>query len=101
MRGVPEILKQSSQKLFSKTNETLRKAADACYATISDIPSLTCPHKPEGDKPQVQTPMHLQLTGIFSCFHTIGYTSVNSFYLHEFQVRFIHGCVVCLLYRYG
>lgn len=46
--AVPEILEQSMKKFFSKTNGTLGKAADACYATISEIPSLTCPHKPEG-----------------------------------------------------
>ncbi|KAL8468778.1 hypothetical protein ACS0TY_031827 [Phlomoides rotata] len=46
--AVPEILEKSTEKFYSKTNETLRKAADACYATISEIPSLTCPLKPEG-----------------------------------------------------
>ncbi|KAK6134918.1 hypothetical protein DH2020_031338 [Rehmannia glutinosa] len=46
--AIPEILKKSTKDFFSKTNNTLREAADACYAKISEIPSLTCPHKPEG-----------------------------------------------------
>ncbi|XP_057792497.1 nicotianamine aminotransferase 1-like [Salvia miltiorrhiza] len=46
--AVPEILEKSTDAFFSRTNETLRESADACYATISEIPSLSCPHKPEG-----------------------------------------------------
>ncbi|XP_041989472.1 nicotianamine aminotransferase 1-like [Salvia splendens] len=46
--AVPEILEKSTDAFFSRTNDTLRESADACYATISEIPSLSCPHKPEG-----------------------------------------------------
>ncbi|KAI3457199.1 hypothetical protein Pfo_013862 [Paulownia fortunei] len=46
--AVPEILEKSTKDFFSKTNSTLREAADACYAKLSEIPSLACPHKPEG-----------------------------------------------------
>ncbi|KAL6534082.1 hypothetical protein OROHE_013915 [Orobanche hederae] len=46
--AVPEILEKSTEAFFSRTNDTLRESADACYATISEIPSLSCPHKPEG-----------------------------------------------------
>ncbi|KAH6780626.1 Tyrosine transaminase family protein [Perilla frutescens var. hirtella] len=46
--AVPEILEKSTKEFFLKTNDTLRESADACYATISEIPSLSCPHKPEG-----------------------------------------------------
>lgn len=46
--AVPEILEKSTDAFFSKTNDTLRESADACYTTISEIPALSCPHKPEG-----------------------------------------------------
>ncbi|KAK4438645.1 Nicotianamine aminotransferase 1 [Sesamum alatum] len=46
--ALPEILGKSTKSFFSKTNDTLREAADTCYAKLTEIPSLACPHKPEG-----------------------------------------------------
>ncbi|KAL0354077.1 UNVERIFIED_CONTAM: Nicotianamine aminotransferase 1 [Sesamum angustifolium] len=46
--AVPEILGKSTNSFFSKTNDTLREVADTCYAKLTEIPSLICPHKPEG-----------------------------------------------------
>ncbi|KAK4486951.1 hypothetical protein RD792_006266 [Penstemon davidsonii] len=46
--AVPEILEKSTKDFFSETVTLLREAGDKCYAKISEIPSLTCPHKPEG-----------------------------------------------------
>ncbi|KAL0362390.1 UNVERIFIED_CONTAM: Nicotianamine aminotransferase 1 [Sesamum calycinum] len=46
--AVPEILGKSTNSFFSKTNDTLREVADTCYAKLTEVPSLICPHKPEG-----------------------------------------------------
>ncbi|XP_051125794.1 nicotianamine aminotransferase 1-like [Andrographis paniculata] len=46
--AVPEILKNSPQSFFLKTNNLLREAADVCYTKVSEIPSLKCSHRPEG-----------------------------------------------------
>ncbi|TYH84857.1 hypothetical protein ES332_D02G224500v1 [Gossypium tomentosum] len=46
--AIPQILEKTKEDFFSKIISTLRKCADICYNRIEEIPSLTCPKKPEG-----------------------------------------------------
>ncbi|TYI94532.1 hypothetical protein E1A91_D02G210500v1 [Gossypium mustelinum] len=46
--AIPQILENTKEDFFSKIISTLRKCADICYNRIEEIPSLTCPKKPEG-----------------------------------------------------
>ncbi|KAA3482782.1 tyrosine aminotransferase-like [Gossypium australe] len=46
--GIPQILENTKEDFFSKIISTLRECADICYNRIEEIPSLTCPKKPEG-----------------------------------------------------
>ncbi|XP_058218150.1 probable aminotransferase TAT2 [Rhododendron vialii] len=46
--AVPQILEKTGDVFFSKIVNILREAADVCYDTITEIPCITCPNKPEG-----------------------------------------------------
>ncbi|MFQ6629939.1 hypothetical protein Gotur_008153 [Gossypium turneri] len=46
--AIPQILENTKEDFFSKIIRTLRECADICYNRIEEIPSLTCPKKPEG-----------------------------------------------------
>nr|KJB31643.1 hypothetical protein B456_005G199900 [Gossypium raimondii] len=46
--AIPQILENTKEDFFSKIISTLRECADICYNRIEEIPSLTCPKKPEG-----------------------------------------------------
>ncbi|KAH1098553.1 hypothetical protein J1N35_015474 [Gossypium stocksii] len=46
--AIPQIMKNTKEDFFSKIISTLRECADICYNRIEEIPSLTCPKKPEG-----------------------------------------------------
>ncbi|XP_074296230.1 nicotianamine aminotransferase 1-like isoform X2 [Silene latifolia] len=46
--AVPEILENTRDEFFSNTVKVLGKVADICYEKLKEIPSITCPHKPEG-----------------------------------------------------
>lgn len=46
--ALPRILESTKEDFFLKIIEILRESADLCYAKIQEIPSITCPSKPEG-----------------------------------------------------
>ncbi|KAL9243801.1 hypothetical protein vseg_017643 [Gypsophila vaccaria] len=46
--AIPQILEKTTEEFFSKIVNVLRQGADICYDKLKDIPSITCPHKPEG-----------------------------------------------------
>ncbi|XP_015899243.3 probable aminotransferase TAT2 isoform X2 [Ziziphus jujuba] len=46
--AVPQILEQTEEVFFKKTNYLLRQTSELCCAIIKEIPCITCPHRPEG-----------------------------------------------------
>lgn len=46
--AVPDILENTKEDFFSKTNNMLRDSADECFEKVKEIPCLNCPSKPEG-----------------------------------------------------
>ncbi|KAL5797516.1 hypothetical protein ACOSQ2_002336 [Xanthoceras sorbifolium] len=46
--ALPQILEKTTEELYSKIIDILRKAADICYDKMKEIPCITCPNKPEG-----------------------------------------------------
>ncbi|GAV74053.1 Aminotran_1_2 domain-containing protein [Cephalotus follicularis] len=46
--AIPQILEKTEESFFSNVLSIAKKAADICYDKISEIPCITCPHKPEG-----------------------------------------------------
>ncbi|KAL0001339.1 hypothetical protein SO802_015120 [Lithocarpus litseifolius] len=46
--AVPRILEQTDEAFFKKTINLLKNASDILCDTIKEIPSITCPLKPEG-----------------------------------------------------
>ncbi|XP_047342774.1 probable aminotransferase TAT2 [Impatiens glandulifera] len=46
--AIPKILETTNDDFFSKIIDTLRDAADVCYDSLKDVPSITCHSKPEG-----------------------------------------------------
>ncbi|GFP86436.1 probable aminotransferase tat2 [Phtheirospermum japonicum] len=46
--AVPEILEKSTEEFFTKTNDTLRVTANACFSKLAEIPCLHCPCNPDG-----------------------------------------------------
>ncbi|MED6146819.1 hypothetical protein PIB30_038220 [Stylosanthes scabra] len=46
--AIPEILERTKDEFYSKNLDILRETANIFYEKVKEIPSLTCPHKPEG-----------------------------------------------------
>ncbi|CAO2814484.1 unnamed protein product [Amaranthus hypochondriacus] len=46
--ALPQILKNTKQDFFSSIVNILRQDADICYNKLQEIPSITCPNRPEG-----------------------------------------------------
>ena len=46
--AIPDILQKTEEEYFSRIVGLLKEGADACCNKIKEIPSIHCPHKPEG-----------------------------------------------------
>ncbi|MED6123544.1 hypothetical protein PIB30_050174 [Stylosanthes scabra] len=46
--AIPEILERTNNEFYSKNLDITRETANIFYEKLKEIPSLTCPHKPEG-----------------------------------------------------
>ncbi|KAL1345920.1 hypothetical protein HN51_019583 [Arachis hypogaea] len=46
--AIPEILERTNDEFYSKNLDITREAANALYERFKEIPSLICPHKPDG-----------------------------------------------------
>ena len=46
--ALPQILKNTEDKFFSRCIDVLRQDADIVYEKLKEIPCITCPSKPEG-----------------------------------------------------
>ncbi|KAH9620964.1 hypothetical protein KSS87_012905 [Heliosperma pusillum] len=46
--AIPDILENTNEEFFSNIVKVLGQVADICYEKLEEIPSITCPNKPEG-----------------------------------------------------
>lgn len=46
--AVPSILERTDQAFYKKTLNILKQSSEICYEKVTEIPCVTCPHKPQG-----------------------------------------------------
>ncbi|CAI9088716.1 OLC1v1023135C1 [Oldenlandia corymbosa var. corymbosa] len=46
--AVPQVIQQTNEAFFAKTNKMLKRTSNLCYEKLKEIPGISCPSKAEG-----------------------------------------------------